>query len=99
MVAPHNLATEMVRRAGVCERVDSLALYGNLATKLLRTFTSQVEALGRLRGQTTQQTVRVEHVAVEAGGQAVVGAVATGAAALGRSRANLRLHSRGNRAR
>ena len=32
--------------------------------------------LARLRGQTGQQTVRVEHVTVQAGGQAVVGNVA-----------------------
>jgi hypothetical protein len=63
------------------DRVDFLATYGNLGAKLLRTFTAQLEALGRLSGQTTQQTVRVEHVTVESGGQAVVGAVATGSPA------------------
>ena len=49
-----------------------------LAMALLRTFSLQTEALARLRGQTGQQTVRVEHVTIEAGGQAVVGAVTTG---------------------
>ena len=68
MVATHNLGVEMVRRATRTERLDSLATYGTLAAKLLRTFTAQTEALARLRGQTTQQTVRVEHVTVEAGG-------------------------------
>jgi len=48
--------------------------YGNLANKLLRTYTAQVEALSRYRGK-GQQTVRVEHVTVQAGGQAIVGAV------------------------
>jgi hypothetical protein len=78
MVGTHNLAMAMLRRATETDRVDFLATYGSLAAKLLRTFTMQTEALARLRGQTGQQTVRVEHVTVEAGGRAVVGAVTTG---------------------
>lgn len=78
MVGCHNLAMAMLRRASKTDRVDFLAVYGNLATKFLRTFTLQTEALARLRGQTGRQTVRVEHVTVQAGGQAVVGAVSTG---------------------
>ena len=46
--------------------------------KLARTFTTQVEALKRYRS-TGQQTVRVERVTVEAGGQAIVGPVSTSA--------------------
>ena len=83
MVGCHNLGMTMIRRATTTDRVDFLSTYGNLGAKLLRTFTAQLEALARLRGQTTQQTVRVEHVTVEAGGQAIVGAVATGSAADG----------------
>jgi hypothetical protein len=83
MVGCHNLAMAMLRRAAKTDRVDFLSTYGNLGAKLLRTFTLQLEALGRLRGNTTQQIVRVEHVTVEAGGQAVVGAVTTGSAADG----------------
>jgi hypothetical protein len=44
------------------------------ATKLVRSFAAQLEALDRHRGK-GQQTVRVEHVTVQAGGQAIVGAV------------------------
>ncbi len=77
MVGCHNLAMAMLRRATKTERVQFLAVYANLASKLLRTFTAQTEALARLRGQTGQQVVRVEHVTVEAGGQAIVGAVTT----------------------
>ena len=80
MIGCHNLAMAMLRRATKTDRVDWLATYGSLAAKLLRTFTMQTEALARLRGQTGQQTVRVEHVTVEAGAQAVVGAVTTGGA-------------------
>ena len=46
----------------------------NLATKLQRTFIAQIEALQKLRGK-GQQTVRVEHVHVNSGGQAIVGHV------------------------
>lgn len=46
----------------------------NLATKLQRTFLAQADALQKLRGK-GQQTVRVEHVTVNAGGQAIVGNV------------------------
>jgi hypothetical protein len=80
MIGCHNLAMAMLRRATTTDRVDFLATYGHLAAKLLRTFSLQTEALARLRGQTGQQTVRVEHVTIEAGGQAVVGAVTTGGA-------------------
>lgn len=45
-------------------------------TKLSRTFTAQMDALKRYRS-TGQQTVRVERVTVEAGGQAIVGPVST----------------------
>ena len=47
---------------------------GGLAVKLLRTYTAQAEALAKLR-RGGEQTVRVEHVHVHAGGQAVVGNV------------------------
>ncbi len=47
---------------------------GNLAVKLMRTFTIQVEALQRYRGK-GQQKITVEHVHVHAGDQAIVGAV------------------------
>ena len=47
---------------------------GNLAVKLLRTYTAQIEALAKLR-RGGEQTVRVELVHVHSGGQAIVGAV------------------------
>jgi len=45
--------------------------------KLARTFASQLEALKRYRSA-GEQTVRVEHVTVNEGGQAIVGNVAHG---------------------
>jgi hypothetical protein len=49
----------------------------NLATKLMRTYTSQIEALNRHRTK-ARQTVVVKHVHVHEGGQAIVGNVAEG---------------------
>ena len=48
--------------------------------KLARTFTAQVEALKRYRSA-GEQTVRVEHVTVNDGGQAIVGNVTHGGGA------------------
>ena len=45
------------------------------ANRLSRTFAALVEALNRHRGKAGQQTVRVEHVTVNEGGQAIVGTV------------------------
>jgi hypothetical protein len=50
------------------------ALFGSAAARLLRTYVAQVDALRRLR-QGGSQFVRVEHVHVNEGGQAVIGNV------------------------
>lgn len=47
--------------------------------KLARTFTAQIETLKRYRSK-GQQTVRVERVTVQDGGQAIVGNIETGGA-------------------
>lgn len=74
MAGNHALTMEMLGRAKTSQNTDTMQIYGNLAVKLQRTFTAQVEALARLRGK-GQQTVRVEHVTVAPGGQAIVGDV------------------------
>ena len=61
-------------RARRAQSVEQLQAHGALATKLLRTFTSQTEALAKIK-RGGEQTVRVEHVHVYQGGQAIVGAV------------------------
>lgn len=48
------------------------------ANRLSRTTVALVEALNRHRGKSGQQTVRVEHVTVADGGQAVIGPVTAG---------------------
>jgi hypothetical protein len=47
------------------------------ATRLMRLHLEQIEAMQKLKGKTGQQKVVVEHVTVNQGGQAIVGAVST----------------------
>lgn len=77
MYATHDLSMEMMRRAKKAGDLRSMTEFGALATKLSRTMTAQIEALGKLR-RGGEQTVRVEHVHVYEGGQAVVGVVNQG---------------------
>jgi len=74
MVTTHLAAMSALRRLKGSENVAQQDSNGNLAVKLLRTFTMQLEALQRYRGK-GQQKVTVEHVNVNAGGQAIVGTV------------------------
>ena len=77
LYATSDLALEMVVRAKQATDVTNLELSGNLAAKLLRSATAQAETLAKLR-RGGEQTVRVEHVHVHAGGQAIVGNVLPG---------------------
>ncbi len=74
MAVTHALAMEFLGRAKRAELIPQLESFGNLAVKLLRTYTAQTEALAKLQ-RGGEQTVRVEHVHVYPGGQAVVGNV------------------------
>lgn len=76
MVGTHEVAMEMLTKAKRADTTDQLERYGSLATKLLRTYTAQIDALSKLRRK-GEQTVRVEHVHVYEGGQAIVGNVTT----------------------
>lgn len=77
MVATHHLAMQFMRRALQAEYRSGLQDCGNLAVKLLRTYTGQLEALQRYRGKGHQKIV-VERVNVGEGGQAIVGHVEHG---------------------
>src|SRR3954451_20055088 len=77
MVATHVAAMALLRRLKGVETIQQQDSAGNLATKLLRTYAMQVEALQRYRGK-GQQKVTVEHVHVHSGGQAIVGTVQGG---------------------
>ena len=78
MVATHEAAMESFRRAALAGQTfvgRELGLkYGD---KLVRSFAALTDALNRHRGK-GQQIVRVEHVTIEAGGQAIVGNVSQG---------------------
>ncbi|WP_338825258.1 hypothetical protein WDM22_21615 [Bradyrhizobium septentrionale] len=55
------------------QRLPGLA---SASAKLLRAYCTQIETYRRLRGG-TEQNIRVEHVHVHSGGQAIVGAINT----------------------
>ena len=54
--------------------IKRLDVLGNLTNRFMRTYTLQVEALARKRRR-GDQNIRVEHVHIHAGGQAIVGNV------------------------
>ena len=75
MVGVHNLCMTFMRLAvAKNQTTEGTNINVSRATKLLRTFVAQVEALNSYRGK-GQQKVVVEHVHVYPGGEAVVGAV------------------------
>jgi len=80
MVATHSAAMECLRRAMIPSQTFAGAEQSlKHANKLLQTFARQLEALDKHRGK-GQQKITVEHVTVEAGGQAIVGNVTAAAA-------------------
>lgn len=75
-VAQHAAAMECLRRAMIPSQPAEMATrLRHDAAKCTRAFADMAEAIDRRRGK-GQQTVRVEHVTVNAGGQAIVGAIA-----------------------
>ncbi len=104
MVALHHAAMECLRRAHLPEQASEVR-QANLgqAGKLSRTYATLLEALDKHRGKGQPQVVRVERVNVEAGGQAIVGAVShpggggDGREIDGRARAQALAHEPGPR--
>ena len=78
MTVAHNMAMEFSHRAmkegQTAEGVDRNI---NRVTKMMRMFTTQAEALQKLRNK-GQQKITVQHVQVNDGGQAVIGDVHNG---------------------
>ena len=72
MVATHDAAMEMLASTKGSTGIATIQTCGNLAVKLLRTYAVQVEALAKMR-RGGEQTVRVEHIHVHPGAQAIVG--------------------------
>ena len=76
MVAVHEASMECFRRAALSEQSFAGREMGlKYGDKLARTYAALVETLGRHRAKGQPQVVRVERVTVQAGGQAIVGAV------------------------
>jgi hypothetical protein len=75
MAAVHNATMTFARRRNHVDNIPQQDSAERAFNKLARTFAAQVEALKRYRTG-GQQKVTVEHVTVNAGGQAIVGSVA-----------------------
>jgi hypothetical protein len=75
LVALHSQSMEFMRRGMLPDQTtDGVDCNVNRATKMLRTFATLTECLRTYRGG-GQQKMTVEHVTVQAGGQAIVGTV------------------------
>ncbi|MFZ0850020.1 MAG: hypothetical protein WAO08_12540 [Hyphomicrobiaceae bacterium] len=80
MAAIHNATMVAARRLSHVETIPQQDSASNMLNKLTRTFAAQVEALKRYRSA-GEQTIKVQHVTVNEGGQAIVGNVSQGAGA------------------
>ncbi len=72
MIATHKIAMQQLGFLNRAEHIHQAQNASNAANKLLRTYVAQMEALNKLR-RGGEQHVRVEHVHVHEGGQAIVG--------------------------
>ena len=77
MAATHVAMVRSGRWLASADRVDQVNAHYSGYTKLARAYTAQMEALRKHRSG-GKQTVTVQHVNVEDGGQAIVGNVETG---------------------
>ena len=84
MAAVHNATMTAARRLSLVETIPQQDSASNMFNKLARTFVAQVEALKRYRS-TGEQSIRVQHVTVNDGGQAIVGDVQAGGGGPGNS--------------
>lgn len=75
MAATHQATMMLARRLTHVETIPQQDAAEKAFNKLARTYTTQMEALKKYRAD-AQQTVRVERVTIEEGGQAIVGDVA-----------------------
>jgi hypothetical protein len=77
MAAIHNVTMRAARQLAHAESIDHQDSASTMLNKLARTFTAQIEALKKYRAS-GEQTIKVQHVTVNDGGQAIVGNVNTG---------------------
>ena len=74
MACTHSAAMAVLNRLGGAAGERTVAAMASAAARLLRAYATQGEALRRLRNGGSQ-IVRVEHVHVNEGGQALIGNV------------------------
>jgi hypothetical protein len=73
MAATHTAAMAVLAKLDVAFATERrIAAFGSAAARLMRAYASQVEVLRRLRNG-GHQYVRVEHVQISDGGQAIIG--------------------------
>jgi hypothetical protein len=78
IIGVHHAAMKFLYRAALDGQTFEGAEANVLrATRLMRVFTEQLDAMAKLKGKSGQQKVTVEHVHVHQGGRAIVGAVVT----------------------
>ena len=77
MTATHVAMTTLIERMSYQTAMEVRESLERTVTRLSRTYLAQMDALKKYRSK-AQQTVRVERVNVESGGQAIVGDVSTG---------------------
>jgi hypothetical protein len=77
MAAVHMASMTFARKMNHTETIPQLDLQERVVNKLMRTFTSQMEALRKHRNGGSQKVI-VKHVHVHEGGQAIVGNVSHG---------------------
>src|SRR6266704_1080564 len=76
MIAANDAALMFLSRATLDNQTfDGIEANVHRASRLMRIFNEQLEAMQKLKGKASQQKVTVEHVHVHEGGQAIVGAV------------------------
>jgi len=74
MIATHHAAMDCFKLAAKNFHIEVSNSILNTASRLMKAYTSQMEALTRYRGK-GQQKMTVEHVHVNAGGKAIIGNV------------------------
>ena len=77
MAVTHGLIMNLIRRAARADQISQFEAAGGMAAKLLKAFAGHAELLNKLK-RGGEQTMRIEHVHVHPGGQAIVGKVTTG---------------------
>lgn len=75
MIAAHEAAIHFTKLGAAQTRLEGIEVCARQAARFMRVFNEQLEAMQKLKGKTGQQKVTVEHVHVNEGGQAIVGAL------------------------